>query len=169
MSDDRRPLERPLRLKSKNKWMEDKEFPADAQGTKKLLRDCTQAEKRFIAESGWENIFAREQPRNIKAEHWKWERMRPDIEEALQAVDLDDRRDELDGKLRHIQQADWIDHESGESGTALVNLAVAMASHGDTLNINTLSDADVETLIGLCDKLLAAHGRSWQEAGDEQQ
>jgi hypothetical protein len=93
MTDDRRPLARPLRLKSKNKWMENKEFPVDAQGTKKPLRDCTQAERRFIADSGWENIFAREQPRDYTAEDLKWERLQPDVEAALQAVNLDEPED----------------------------------------------------------------------------
>jgi hypothetical protein len=61
---DQQPLQRPLRVKSKYKWMEGKEFPVDDQGTKKLLRDCTEDERQFIVDSGYDNIFAREQPRN---------------------------------------------------------------------------------------------------------
>lgn len=65
---DRQPLQRPLRVKSKYKWMEGKEFPVDDQDTKKLLRDCTEQERQFIVDSGSDNIFAREQPRNRRAE-----------------------------------------------------------------------------------------------------
>jgi hypothetical protein len=65
---DRQPLERPLRVKSKYKWLEGKEFPVDELGTKKLLRDCTEEDRQFILEAGSDNIFAREQPRNYRAE-----------------------------------------------------------------------------------------------------
>src|SRR5258705_12078940 len=64
----RRSIERPLRVKSKYKWLEGKEFPVDELGTKKLLRDCTEQERQFIVDSGSDNIFAREQPRNYRAE-----------------------------------------------------------------------------------------------------
>jgi hypothetical protein len=66
--NERRPLERPLRVKSKYKWLEGKEFPVDDQGTQKMLRDCTEEERQFIVDSGSDNIFAREQPRNYRAE-----------------------------------------------------------------------------------------------------
>jgi hypothetical protein len=66
--NERRPLERPLRVKSKYKWLEDKEFQVDDRGTKKLLRDCTEEERQFIVDSESDNIFAREQPRNYRAE-----------------------------------------------------------------------------------------------------
>ena len=52
---DRQPLQRPLRVKSRYKWLEGKEFPVDYQGTKKLLRDCTEQERQFIVDSGSDN------------------------------------------------------------------------------------------------------------------
>jgi hypothetical protein len=66
-SAERRPLERPLRLPSRNKWMEGKEFTVDDHGTQKVLRHCTEGERQYILESGWD-IFAREAPRNYLAE-----------------------------------------------------------------------------------------------------
>jgi hypothetical protein len=92
-NDDRQPLERPLRLKSKYKWMENREFPVDDQGTKKLLRDCTEEDRQFIVDSGSDNIFAREQPRNYRAEAAAWEQLEPDVDAALHAVNLDEPED----------------------------------------------------------------------------
>jgi hypothetical protein len=82
---DRQPLQRPLRVKSKYKWLEGKEFPVDDQGTKKLLRDCTEEERQFIVDSGSDNIFAREQPRNYRAEAFARARV-----ERQQGADDDD-------------------------------------------------------------------------------
>ena len=70
-------------------------------------------------------------------------------------MSTDDRREELDEKLGAIQNADWLNDDTDDSGAALFNLAGALASH--ILNINDLSDADVDELIGLCDKLAATH------------
>jgi hypothetical protein len=67
LGHQRQPLERPLRLTSKNKWMEDKVFTIDEQGTQKVLRGCTEEERQYVLESGWD-IFARTVPRNYLAE-----------------------------------------------------------------------------------------------------
>ena len=77
-----------------------------------------------------------------------------------------DRRQEFVAKLRHIQTSDWLHQgKTGEADTALSNLAAAMAKHGNPvngLNVDAMSETDVDELIGLCDQLLAAHGRRWQ-------
>jgi hypothetical protein len=85
----------------------------------------------------------------------------------------DDRRDELVGKLHHIQNADWWpgQQSTGPAAGAVVMLAeaLALASHGENLNVNNLSDADVDELIRRCNQLLAAHGRRWHavDGGDD--
>ena len=64
----RRPLQRPLRLTSKTRWMEGRQFTVDDQDTRKVLRDCTEDERQYILESGFD-IFARVAPHSAKLAH----------------------------------------------------------------------------------------------------